>query len=263
MSDVSRERICACHLGRVPYAPTWALQERLQSALIEAKRATPPRDLPHVLLLLEHPPVYTLGKSGDADHLLLSEERLQAIGAEFHHIDRGGDITFHGPGQLVGYPIFDLDRFFTDLGRYLRTLEEIIFRTCADYGIDQHTRVDGRTGAWIGPDDRGPERKICAMGVRCSRWVTMHGLAFNVTTDLSYFDHIVPCGIRDRGVTSLENELGRPVEMAEVREHVVRHTADLFEADVSIHDGDEARAVLGELLDEDPDALLSPEHASA
>jgi lipoyl(octanoyl) transferase len=202
------QTVVVCDVGRAAYAPTWALQQRIQDRLIEAKRSDPPEAVPHVLLLVEHPPVYTLGKSGDADNLLLSEDELNARGASFFHIDRGGDITFHGPGQLVGYPILDLDRFFTDLGRYLRTLEEVIVRTCAGYGLDA-TRVDGRTGTWIGPDARGLERKICAMGVRCSRWVTMHGFAFNVNTDLDYFDYIVPCGIADRGVTSLAHELDR------------------------------------------------------
>ncbi len=178
-----------------------------------AKRQEPPQRIPHVFLLVEHPPVYTLGKNGRLDHLLLSEEALRARGAEFFHIDRGGDITFHGPGQLVGYPILDLDRFFTDIHRYLRELEETIIRTCADYGL-QAGRVAGRTGVWIGPDARGPERKICAMGIRCSRWVTMHGFAFNLNTDLRFFSYIVPCGIADRGVTSLAAELDRPVDEA-------------------------------------------------
>jgi lipoyl(octanoyl) transferase len=187
--------------------------------------------------------VYTIGKSGDADHLLVSEERLEALGASVHRIGRGGDITYHGPGQLVGYPLLDLDRFFTDLGRYLRTLEEIVIRTCGEHGVTG-TRVDGRTGVWVGPDTRGPERKVCAMGVRCSRWVTMHGFALNVTTDLDYFDHIVPCGIDDRGVTSLAAEADAEVDVAAVREPVVRHFADQFDAAVRELRGDEARAFL-------------------
>jgi lipoyl(octanoyl) transferase len=243
------QSLVACHLGRVPYEPAWALQQRIQDRLIEAKRQTPPETVPHVLLLLDHPPVYTLGKSGDADHLLLSEDELSARGATFFHIDRGGDITYHGPGQLVGYPMLDLDRFFTDLGRYLRTLEEAIIRTCADYGLDAG-RVDGRTGTWIGPDARGPERKICAMGVRCSRWVTMHGFAFNLNTDLDYFGHIVPCGIDDRGVTSLAQELDRPVDEAEATAHVVHHLATLLEADLSVLQGDDARAFLRDFTGE-------------
>jgi lipoyl(octanoyl) transferase len=246
----SREEIVVCHLGRVDYEPAWTLQEQMQERLISAKRADPPRTLPHVLLLLEHPPVYTIGKSGDADNLLVSEEQLDAMGATFHRIGRGGDITYHGPGQLVGYPLFDLDRFFTDLGRYLRTLEEIIIRTCAEHGVTG-TRVDGRTGVWVGPDDSGLERKICAMGVRCSRWVTMHGFAFNVTTNLDHFGHIVPCGINDRGVTSLAAEGGDGVELDTVRAPVVRHFSDLFDADVTERRGDEARAFLREYVDAD------------
>ena len=243
MSSSAQNEIVACHLGRVSYGRARALQERVQEHLIAAKRAEPPETVPHVLLLLEHPPVYTLGKSGDAANLLVSEERLEEVGAAFHRIGRGGDVTFHGPGQLVGYPLFDLDRFFTDLGRYLRTLEEVIIRTCADYGVTG-TRVDGRTGVWVGPDDRGPERKICAMGVRCSRWVTMHGFALNVTTDLDYFDHIVPCGIDDRGVTSLAEETDAPGTVDDVCGPVTEHVADLFEAEVTTRHGDDARSFL-------------------
>ena len=245
-----RQPLVACHLGRVEYEPTWKLQQRIQARLIESKRQTPPEDVPHVLLLLEHPPVYTLGKSGDASNLLLSDDELDAHGATFFHIDRGGDITYHGPGQLVGYPILDLDRFFTDLGRYLRTLEEAVIRTCADYGLDAG-RVEGRTGTWIGPDERGVERKICAMGVRCSRWVTMHGFAFNLNTDLAYFDRIVPCGIADRGVTSLAKELGRAVvDEAEATAHVVHHLAALLEADLTVLQGEEARTFLRDFTGE-------------
>jgi lipoyl(octanoyl) transferase len=249
MTAPQSRSIVVCHLGRVPYERAWALQEAVQERLIAAKRAEPPETVPHVLLLLEHPPVYTLGKSGDADNLLVSEERLTDLGAEFHRIGRGGDVTFHGPGQLVGYPLFDLDRFFTDLGRYLRALEEVILRTCADYGA-LGTRVDGRTGVWVGPDEQGQERKICAMGVRCSRWVTMHGFALNVTTDLTYFDHIVPCGIDDRGVTSLADEADAPVTVSDVRGPVTEHVADLFEAEVTECRGAEARAFLRALTGE-------------
>jgi lipoyl(octanoyl) transferase len=246
----SSEPLVVCHLGRVAYEPTWALQENLQERLIAAKReSTGSTDRPpHVLLLLEHPPVYTLGKSGDADHLLASEDTLDAMGATFHRIGRGGDITYHGPGQLVGYPLFDLDRFFTDLGRYLRTLEEVVIRSCAEYDVTG-TRVDGRTGVWVGPDERGLERKICAMGVRCSRWVTMHGFAFNVTPNLDHFDHIVPCGIEDRGVTSLAKEAGTPVDLDDVRAPIVRHVADLFGADVTELWGEEAHTFLHDLAD--------------
>lgn len=246
----TQEEIVVCHLGRLAYESARALQEQIQERLITAKRAEPPETVPHVLLLLEHPPVYTLGKSGEADNLLVSEERLEALDATFHRIGRGGDVTFHGPGQLVGYPLFDLDRFFTDLGRYLRTLEELVIRTCADFGVTG-TRVDGRTGVWVGPDARGLERKICAMGVRCSRWVTMHGFALNVTTDLDYFDHIVPCGIDDRGVTSLADEADGSVDVEAVRPSVVAHVADLFDAAITELDGREARAFLDDIADAD------------
>jgi len=242
------EPIVVCHLGHMAYAPAWDLQQRLQKRLIDAKRKDPPVRLPHVLLLVEHPPVYTLGKNGDASHLLLSDEALTAHGASFFHIDRGGDITFHGPGQLVGYPILDLDRFFTDIHRYLRELEEAIIRTCGDYGL-AGGRFAGRTGVWIGPDRHGPERKICALGIRCSRWVTMHGFALNVNTALDYFHNIVPCGIADRGVTSMAKELGRPVNEAEVRTCFVAHFADCFCARISMHEGAEAHAYLRSFID--------------
>ncbi len=205
-----------CDLGRMGYREAWDLQAALQARLIAAKRATPEAEsspeAPHVLLLVEHPPVFTLGKSGDAANLLASGDDLAARGATFVETDRGGDITFHGPGQVVAYPILDLDRLsnaegepMRDLHRFLREMEEAVIRTCADWGV-RADRVPGRTGVWVGPDARGDERKVCAMGVRCSRWVTMHGLALNVATDLGWFDLIVPCGIDDRGVTSLVRE---------------------------------------------------------
>ncbi|SHK18929.1 lipoyl(octanoyl) transferase LipB [Rhodothermus profundi] len=244
------ERVVVCHLGRVAYKPTWDLQRLLQARLVAAKRQDPPAPIPHVFLLVEHPPVYTLGKNGRLNHLLLSEEALRARGAEFFHIDRGGDITFHGPGQLVGYPILDLDRFFTDIHRYLRELEETIIRTCTEYGLLAR-RVPGRTGVWIGPDARGAERKICAMGIRCSRWVTMHGFAFNLNTDLRYFSYIIPCGIADRKVTSLAAELGRPVAEAEVRARLLHHFARCFEATLTVYEGDEAFAFLEDYLEKE------------
>lgn len=243
------EELVVCHLGRVAYEPTWRLQERLQERLIAAKRDASAGAVPHILLLLEHPHVYTLGKSGDADHLLVSEDRLDSLDASFHRIGRGGDITYHGPGQLVGYPLLDLDRFFTDLGRYLRTLEEVVIRTCADYGV-AGTRVEGRTGVWVGPDDTGLERKICAMGVRCSRWVTMHGFAFNVTTNLDYFRHIVPCGIDDREVTSLAAEREVPVTVEAVRPPLVRHVSEQFGVEVTDLRNAEARSFLRDVAGE-------------
>ena len=238
-----------CHLGRIAYEPAWALQRRLQQQLIAAKRAEPKRVLPHVLLVVEHPHVFTLGKSGDRAHLLADDAMLARRQATFVHVDRGGDVTYHGPGQLVVYPIFDLDRIRyadggrgTDIHRYLRELEEAVIRTCADYGLAAD-RVEGRTGVWILPGDgpsRKPERKICAMGIRCSRWVTMHGLALNLDTDLSYFDHIVPCGIADRGVTSLAAELGRPVGEADAAGHLLGHLADRFGLTLAHHRGEDA-----------------------
>ena len=200
---------------------------------------------------MEHPPVYTLGKSGDRANLLLSPEALAAHGARFYPIDRGGDITYHGPGQLVAYPLLDLDRFFTDVHRYLRELEEVAIRTCADVGLAA-ARVPGRTGAWVGPDERGPERKVCAMGIRCSRWVTMHGLALNVNTDLRFFDHIIPCGIADRGVTSLAAELGHAVDEADVRARLIHHFAQRFGAALTPLGGPEARAFLEGFLEAAP-----------
>ena len=221
-----------CDLGRVGYGEAWELQRRLQARLVAAKRDEPPRALPHVVLAVEHPPVFTLGKSGDAAHLLASPAELAARGATYVETDRGGDITFHGPGQLVVYPILDLDRLATpegeplrDLHRYLRALETATIRTCADWGVAAG-RVAGRTGVWVGPDARGDERKVCAMGVRCSRWVTMHGLALNVDPDLAWFDLIVPCGIDDRGVTSLARESSRHVERADVAAALLGHLTE-------------------------------------
>ncbi|KPP99588.1 MAG: lipoate-protein ligase LipB [Bacteroidetes bacterium HLUCCA01] len=178
---------------------------------------------PDVLLLVEHPHVYTLGKSGDPSHLLKTDEELESLQATYVKIDRGGDITYHGPGQIVGYPILDLDRYFTDIHKYLRYLEETIIRVCADYGL-KAGRIDKLTGVWVG------DAKICAFGIRCSRWVTMHGFALNVNTSLDYFGHIVPCGITDKAVTSLSEQLGRPVDEEEVKDRILHHFQDLFGA---------------------------------
>ena len=181
----------------------------------------------HYLLFVEHPPVYTLGKSGHMENILIGEQGMKEKGIQFFQTNRGGDITFHGPGQLVGYPILDLEKFYTDIGRYLRNLEEVFILLLADYGI-RGDRSPGETGVWIQPGVKGRERKICAIGVRCSRWITMHGFAFNVNTDLSYFNDIVPCGIQDKQVTSLEKELGRPVPMAEVQAAAKHHFEVVF-----------------------------------
>ena len=183
------------------------------------------------MIFCEHPHVFTLGKSGHLSHLLVNEEQLASKGASFYKINRGGDITYHGPGQLVGYPIFDLENFFTDIHKYLRFLEEAVILTLAEYGI-VGGRITGSTGVWL--DWENPKaRKICALGVRSSRWVTMHGFAFNVNSDLDYFSNIIPCGITDKAVTSLQKELGRWVEMAEVQQKVKKHLAVLFEMELT------------------------------
>ena len=220
-------------LGRTDYAPAWDLQREIQKDLIDAKRADPPiAELPpNVLLTVEHPPVFTLGKSGDAANLLASGDQLAGLGATFVETDRGGDITFHGPGQLVGYPILDLDRFFTDIGLYLRKLEATVIRTCESYGLTAG-RVEGRTGVWINAGSPR-ERKICAMGIRCSRWVTMHGFALNMNTELDFYDRIIPCGISDRGVTSLAQELGGPIDEKECKQRVIHYFSGEFDAPVS------------------------------
>jgi lipoyl(octanoyl) transferase len=181
----------------------------------------------HYLLFVEHPPVFTLGKSGNIDNVLLTEDRLKAKGIEFFRTNRGGDITFHGPQQIVGYPILDLEKFDTDIGHYLRNLEETIILTLAEYGIEAG-RSKGETGVWIDAGKPGRERKICAIGVRCSRWITMHGFAFNVNTDLNYFNFIIPCGIQGKQVTSLQKELGREINMEEVKAKVKMNFEKVF-----------------------------------
>jgi lipoyl(octanoyl) transferase len=183
------------------------------------------------LLFVEHPPVFTLGKSGNIDNVLLSEERLKQRGIEFYRTNRGGDITFHGPQQIVGYPILDLEKFDTDIGHYLRNLEEIIILALAEYGIAAG-RSKGETGVWIDPDIKGKERKICAIGVRCSRWITMHGFAFNVNTDLNYFNLIIPCGIQNKQVTSLKKELGKEINFEEVKEKVKNNFQKVFDVEL-------------------------------
>jgi lipoyl(octanoyl) transferase len=183
------------------------------------------------LFFVEHKPVYTLGKSGDISHVLISEDNRQKKGIDFFKINRGGDITFHGPGQLVGYPILDLEKFKTDLGWYLRSLEEVIILTMTDFGL-KGARSNGETGVWLDPEVKGRERKICAMGIRCSRWITMHGFAFNVNTDLDYFNYIIPCGIENKQVTSLQKELGFAVSMNEVKEKVRFNFEKVFEVEI-------------------------------
>ncbi|MBI2279191.1 MAG: lipoyl(octanoyl) transferase LipB [Bacteroidetes bacterium] len=221
-------------LGLIDYKEAWDYQEELFKANVDAKienRRADKTVIPtkNYLIFCEHPHVYTLGKSGDETHLLLSEAMLQQKGATYYKINRGGDITYHGPGQIVGYPILDLDFFFTDIHKYLRFLEEIIILTLAEYGIEA-ARYEGYTGVWLDADKPLKARKICAMGVRCSRWVTMHGFAFNINTHLDYFNNIVPCGITDKQVTSLQKELNREVDVNEVKEKLKKHFCQLFDA---------------------------------
>ena len=223
-------------LGLRDYKETWDHQEKLFQKILDIKIRNRRQNLniptPNYLLIVEHPHVYTMGKSGDLNHLLLTEQQLGEKGAKYYKINRGGDITYHGPGQIVGYPILDLDNFFTDIHKYLRLLEETVILTLKEYGL-QPGRSKGETGVWL---DVGTPfaRKICALGVRASRWVTMHGFAFNVNADLGYFDHIIPCGIKGKAVTSLNVELGRKeVPMAEVQEKLLRHFAQIFEAELS------------------------------
>ncbi|MBS1523736.1 MAG: lipoyl(octanoyl) transferase LipB [Bacteroidetes bacterium] len=185
---------------------------------------------PNYLIFCEHPHVYTLGKSGKPEHLLLDEKGLKEKNAVFYPINRGGDITYHGPGQIVGYPILDLDNFFTDIHLYLRTLEEAVILTMAQYGL-KGERYPGYTGVWLDPDNENA-RKICAMGVRCSRWVTMHGFAFNVNTDLDYFNNIVPCGIDDKAVTSMQKELGQKADIEDIKKNLKHHISVLFDMEI-------------------------------
>ena len=223
------------NLGLIDYKEAWDFQEKLFQDIIDVKRANRKREdagigiepIQSKLIFCEHPHVFTLGKSGQQSHLLVNEKQLAEKGANFYKINRGGDITYHGPGQLVGYPIFDLDHFFTDIHKYLRYLEEAVIRTLAEYGINSG-RIKGATGVWLDWDNP-KARKICALGVRSSRWVTMHGFAFNVNSDLNYFTNIIPCGITDKAVTSLEKELGRTIDMQEVQEKVKKHLQELFE----------------------------------
>ncbi len=219
-------------LGIQAYKPVWDIQEEQLNAIVAQKRenrsAIEPSPTPNYLYWVEHPPVITLGKSGLPKHLLLDENQLREKGIEFFTTNRGGDITFHGPGQLVGYPILDLENFFTDIHKYLRLLEEMVILTLKEYGLEG-ARSPGETGVWL--DVGSPfARKICAMGVKASRWVTMHGFALNVNTDLTYFDYIVPCGIQGKAVTSLERELKRAVPLDEVKAKIQVHLASLFKA---------------------------------
>lgn len=221
-------------LGNKDYKETWDYQEQLFKQIVDSKiqnrNTNSQLPTPNFFLFVEHPHVYTLGKSGDMSNLLLSEKQLEAKGATFYKINRGGDITYHGPGQIVGYPILDLENFFTDIHKYLRLLEEAIILTLAEYNIIG-TRSEGETGVWLGVGTPFA-RKICAMGVRASRWVTMHGFALNVNADLGYFDNIIPCGIKGKTVTSMHVELGMHVDENKVKEKILKYFQDLFEAEI-------------------------------
>lgn len=225
------------HWGIIPYKEAWEKQESLFQKVIAQKisnRQKPESEqIPttNYLIFCEHPHVYTLGKSGDEQNLLLSEAALKERNIDYFHTNRGGDITYHGFGQIVGYPIFDLDNFFTDIGKYLRTIEEAVILTLAEYGVIAG-RIEKLTGVWIDFEEQKNPRKICAIGVRASRWVTMHGFALNINTDLSYFKNIVPCGIADKAVTSLAQELGREVSLREVENTLLKYLVELFDLEL-------------------------------
>lgn len=230
-----RQEVVFKDLGTIEYGEAWQYQESLlkEATSIKSQRVKGETtdETVHHLLFCEHPPVYTLGKSGDEAHVLISKEELAKRNIGYYPTNRGGDITFHGPGQVVGYPILDLEKYYTDIGKYLRSLEEVIIRVLALYGL-KGDRSPGETGVWLDPDNKMKARKICAMGVRCSRWVTMHGFALNVNTNLDYFTMIVPCGIPDKQVTSLEKELGHTLEMETVKQQIKEKFAEVFESDL-------------------------------
>ncbi|MFT3904542.1 MAG: lipoyl(octanoyl) transferase LipB [Niabella sp.] len=226
-------------LGEMRYKDAWDFQEQVlqENAAVKSRlrelsdEGCPPEvslQTRHHLYFVAHPHVYTLGKSGDIQHALLSEENMARRGIDFFRTNRGGDITYHGPGQLVGYPVFDLEKFYTDIGKYLRNIEEVVILTLADYGL-KGERSLGETGVWLEPDKKGRERKICAIGVRTSRWITMHGFALNVNTDLNYFNFIIPCGIQGKQVTSLQKELGRTLDMDDVKLRVKANFERVFD----------------------------------
>jgi lipoyl(octanoyl) transferase len=233
-----RQKVVFEDLGIRSYQPTWDYQEALLLKNTQIKwearqkeQAVSNTATEHRLLMVEHPPVFTLGKSGKREHVLVSEQQLENLGIEFFHINRGGDVTYHGLQQIVGYPILDLDKFKTDLGWYLRSLEQVIIDVLAEYGL-QGERSAGETGVWLQPENPFMARKICAMGIKCSRWITMHGFALNVNTDLSHFELIVPCGIQGKTVTSLEKELGRKVDYEEVKEKIKKQFQVIFDCDL-------------------------------
>ncbi len=233
-----RQKVIFEDLGIRSYQPSWDYQEELLLKNTQIKWAARQNEqdlktsqTEHRLLMVEHNPVFTLGKSGKREHVLVSEEQLEKLGIEFFHINRGGDVTYHGLQQIVGYPILDLDKFKTDLGWYLRCLEQVIIDVMAEYGLKGERRA-GETGVWLQPEDPFMARKVCAMGIKCSRWITMHGFALNVNTDLSHFELIVPCGIQGKTVTSLEKELGKKLNYEEVKEKVKKHFQLIFDCEL-------------------------------
>ena len=251
---MDKQKVIFRDLGNMDYKTAWDYQESLlqentrvksgvrsRESIVnstdsnfnnsELRTLNPELSTQHYLLFVEHPPVYTLGKSGNIENVLMSESQLEENGIQFFRTNRGGDITFHGDQQIVGYPILDLEKFYTDIGKYLRNLEEVIIATLADYGL-KGARSAGETGVWLDPDIPGKERKICAMGVRTSRWITMHGFAFNVNTDLSFFNNIIPCGIQNKQVTSLEKELGRKIDFEEAKERIKKNFEKVFEVEL-------------------------------
>lgn len=246
---MSKQQVIFEDLGLMDYQSAWDYQEQLLQENVRRKSEAGSRRLEvgviqsgiglqtsglntqNHLLFVEHPPVYTLGKSGNMENVLINEEMRSAKGIEFFRTNRGGDITFHGPGQIVGYPILDLEKFGTDIGKYLRNIEEVIILTLANYGI-KAGRSPGETGVWLDPDIKGGERKIAAIGVRSSRWITMHGFAFNVNTDLSHFNYIIPCGISNKQVTSLEKELGGKIDFKEAKEKVKENFEKVFDVEL-------------------------------
>jgi lipoyl(octanoyl) transferase len=246
---MSKQPVIFRDLGVMDYKTAWDYQEQLLQENVRRKSEVrsqklevgvsdsdlrPPTsdlDTQHYLLFVEHPPVYTLGKSGNIENVLINEEMRSAKGIQFFHTNRGGDITFHGPQQIVGYPILDLEKFETDIGKYLRNIEQVVILTLAEYGIEAG-RSPGETGVWIDADKKGKERKICAIGVRSSRWITMHGFALNVNTDLSHFNFIIPCGIQNKQVTSIEKELGHKVNFEEAKEKVKRNFEKVFDVEL-------------------------------
>lgn len=237
MNNYLNKTVKLIDLGQVDYKLAWDYQQELFDGIVELKIENRKRDdeqqeiTPNYLLFCEHPHVFTLGKSGSEDHLLIDKQELESKNISYYKINRGGDITYHGPGQIVSYPVLDLDNFFTDIHKYLRLLEEAVIQTLKEYGLNPG-RIPGLTGVWLDYEDLENARKICAFGVKSSRWVTMHGLALNVNTHMDYFDYIVPCGIEDKAVTSMEKELGRKQDLQEVKDLLKQNIASAFEMNI-------------------------------